>query len=153
VKVVLLLTVLLVSACDSPAPGDPATENATPVTPLAVRYDVYGAAGGNVPPAQTLVNPLGDDANAAEQGKVLFSAMNCDGCHGGGGAGFVGPSLIDGRWRYGDDDGALYHSIFYGRPQGMPAYGGMLSDATVWQLISYVRSQPVPGSVPTMSWQ
>ena len=33
---------------------------------------------------------------------TLFGAMNCDGCHGGGGVGWVqGPSLADGRWRYG----------------------------------------------------
>jgi len=79
--------------------------------------------------------------------------MNCDGCHGGGAVGFVGPSLVDGRWRYGGDDGALFHSIYYGRPHGMPAYGGILPDTTVWQLISYMRSQPVPGVVPTMVWQ
>jgi hypothetical protein len=28
----------------------------------------------------------------------------------------------------------------------------MLSDTTVWQLVSYVRSQPVPESVPTIAW-
>ena len=26
--------------------------------------------------------------------------MNCDGCHGGAGAGWVGPRLSDGRWRF-----------------------------------------------------
>jgi cytochrome c oxidase cbb3-type subunit 3 len=78
--------------------------------------------------------------------------MNCDGCHGGGGVGFVGPSLVDGRWRYGADDGALFRSIFYGRPRGMPAYGGLLSDVTVWQLVTYMRTQPVPGVVPTVAW-
>jgi cytochrome c oxidase cbb3-type subunit 3 len=78
--------------------------------------------------------------------------MNCDGCHGGGAVGFVGPSLVDGRWRYGGEDGALFHSIFYGRPRGMPAYGGILSDTTIWQLVTYVRSQPLPGVVPTAAW-
>ena len=32
---------------------------------------------------------------AARQGGVLFNVMNCDGCHGAGGLGFVGPSLVD----------------------------------------------------------
>ena len=74
----------------------------------------------------TLANPLDGDPNAAQQGKMLFAAMNCDGCHGGGAVGFVGPSLIDGRWRYGGGDGELFHSIYYGRAHGMPAYGGIL---------------------------
>ena len=84
---------------------------------------------------------------------MLFAAMNCDGCHGGGAVGFVGPSLIDGRWRYGGDDGELFHSIYYGRAHGMPAYGGLLPDTAVWQLIAYLRSEPVPGVVPTMAWK
>jgi len=120
--------------------------------PAAVRYDDYGAAGGLAPPAEDLLNPVSADANAVQQGAALFGAMNCDGCHGGGGLGFTGPSLVDGRWRYGGQDGALFHSIFYGRPHGMPAYGGLLSDATVWQLVTYIQSQPTPGVVPTVAW-
>jgi cytochrome c oxidase cbb3-type subunit 3 len=117
-----------------------------------VRYDQWGAAGNLAPPAGDLVNPFSEDPNAAREGEVLFDAMNCSGCHGGGALGFVGPSLVDGRWRYGGEDGALFHSIFYGRPNGMPAYGGILSDITVWQLVSYVRSQPIPVVVPTVAW-
>src|SRR5437870_6742060 len=30
---------------------------------------------------------------------TLFRSFNCDGCHGGGAVGAVGPSLADGRWR------------------------------------------------------
>ena len=79
--------------------------------------------------------------------------MNCNGCHGGGAVGFVGPSLTDGRWRYGGADGELFHSIYYGCAHGMPAYGGILPDTTIWQLIAYLRSEPVPGVVPTVVWQ
>ena len=127
----------------------PAERNAPP----SVSYDQHPSAGKLAPPAATLTNPLNADPAAAQQGQMLFAAMNCDGCHGGGAVGFVGPSLVDGRWRYGGEDGALFHSIFYGRPRGMPAYGGLLNDTTVWQLISYVRSQPVPAVVPTVAWQ
>jgi cytochrome c oxidase cbb3-type subunit 3 len=151
VKPVVAVSLLALTSCGGPGTDD-STGKATQSAPAAVRYDRYAAAGDNAPPGETLVNPLTGDPTAVEQGKALFSAMNCDGCHGGGGVGFVGPSLIDGRWRYGGDDGALYQSIFYGRPRGMPAYGGMLADATVWQLITYVRSQPVPGVVPTVAW-
>jgi mono/diheme cytochrome c family protein len=152
VKPVLAVALLALTACGGPGSADSEAGNAARNVPKAVRYDQYGAAGNLAPPAESLVNPLSGDTGAAQQGAVLFGAMNCSGCHGGGAVGFVGPSLVDGRWRYGGEDGALFHSIFYGRPNGMPAYGGLLSDATVWQLVTYVRSQPVPGVVPTVAW-
>src|SRR5215210_1639212 len=69
--------------------------------PPSVNYDQHVDAGGTAPPAGTLENPLKDDKQAAEDGGKLFSAFNCDGCHGGGAVGAEGPSLVDGRWRYG----------------------------------------------------
>jgi cytochrome c oxidase cbb3-type subunit 3 len=149
---VLAVSLLALASCGGPEPADSETVTTARNLPAAVRYDQYGSAGNLAPPAEELVNPFNGDASAAEQGEVLFGAMNCDGCHGAGGLGFVGPSLVDGRWRYGGADGALFHSIFYGRSHGMPAYGGLISDATVWQLVTYVRSQPVPGVVPTVAW-
>lgn len=152
-KLLSAVILLTLAACGKPEPAEPeAVVDAPRNVPLSVRYDQWGAAGSLAPPAEDLVNPFSADPDAAKQGEVLFGTMNCDGCHGGGGLGFVGPSLVDGRWRYGGEDGALFHSIFYGRANGMPAYGGMLSDNTVWQLVSYVRSQPVPSVVPTVAW-
>jgi cytochrome c len=78
--------------------------------------------------------------------------MNCDGCHGGGATGDVGPSLVDGRWRYGGADEEVFQSIFYGRPKGMPAYGGALGADGVWMIVSYLKSQPVPDIVPTTNY-
>ena len=78
--------------------------------------------------------------------------MNCDGCHGGGAIGWVGPSLVDGRWRYGGSDEEIFTSIFYGRPKGMPAYGGVIGTDGVWMLVAYIKSQAVPAVVPTTSW-
>jgi cytochrome c oxidase cbb3-type subunit III len=118
----------------------------------AIIYRQHVNAGGAEPPGATMANPLSDDSIAAREGEKIFGTMNCDGCHGGGGLGWVGPSLVDGRWRYGESDGALFHSIFYGRPRGMPAYGGILPADAVWRLVSYLRAQPVPKSVPTQSW-
>jgi cytochrome c oxidase cbb3-type subunit 3 len=155
IRVVRLAFVIALSAlvaCGGPEPTEPAPGKSGRDVPAAVRYDQYGAAANIAPPAAALVNPFSADPGAVEQGAALFDAMNCSGCHGGGAVGFVGPSLVDGRWRYGGEDGALFHSIFYGRPHGMPAYGGMLSDTTVWQLVSYVQSQPVPDVVPTVAW-
>jgi cytochrome c551/c552 len=78
--------------------------------------------------------------------------MNCDGCHGGGAVGWVGPSLVDGRWRYGGSDDEIFSSIFYGRPKGMPAYGGVVGTDGVWMLVAYIKAQAVPPVVPTTSW-
>jgi len=133
--------VILVAADQAPAP------------PPSIIYDDHVNAGGAVPPGARLVNPLARDAEAVRTGGQIFSAMNCDGCHGGGALGWVGPSLVDGRWRYGGADGAVFHSIFYGRPRGMPAYGGLLSSDAIWQVVTYLRAQPVPKNVPTQSFQ
>lgn len=153
-KLAALLVLLTLAACGGPEPASRESQTAQSGRdgPAAVRYDQYGSAGSVSPPADTLANPLVSDPTASQQGALLFDAMNCSGCHGGGGVGFVGPSLVDGRWRYGGEDGALFHSIFYGRANGMPAYGGLLSDTSVWQLVAYVQSQPVPDVVPTVVW-
>ena len=98
------------------------------------------------------VNPLAGNAKAIAAGESLFSSMNCDGCHGGGGSGWVGPSLADGRWRFGGDDTALYHSIAHGRPRGMPAYGELLPEEFIWQLVSYLQQLRAPPGVPTQYW-
>ena len=120
--------------------------------PGAVPYDQHVSAGGLPPPAATYVNPFAGDAPSAAQGAQLFAAMNCDGCHGGGAVGFVGPSLVDGRWRYGGSDGALFQSIQSGRPRGMPAYGGVMPPDAIWKVVTYLRSLPVPEGVATLAW-
>ena len=121
--------------------------------PASIRYPDHVAAGGNQPPAGDITNPLKPDSTNAADGAKIFSAMNCDGCHGGGALGWVGPSLVDGRWRYGGTDGALFQSVFYGRPRGMPAYGGILSPSAIWKIVSYIRAQPIPVTVPTESFK
>jgi cytochrome c oxidase cbb3-type subunit 3 len=140
------LALLAVVACSQP-------EGEAPVTRAAIRYDQHLSAGERVPAGDTLRNPVAGDATAQTLGEKLFSAMNCDGCHGGGATGFAAPSLVDGRWRYGGADAALFHSVFYGRPRGMPAYGGLMSEASIWQLVTYLSAQPVPATVPTQLWR
>jgi cytochrome c len=110
------------------------------------------AAGGILPAANALSAPRPADVSP-EAGGNLFASMNCDGCHGGGAVGWVGPSLVDGRWRYGGSDEELFTSIFYGRPKGMPAYGGVIGTDGVWMLVSYIKAQPAPPVVPTTSWE
>jgi cytochrome c oxidase cbb3-type subunit 3 len=100
-----------------------------------------------------LHNPKSGDAATAKAGELLFATMNCDGCHGGAGSGWVGPNLADGRWRYGGSDAEVFSSIFFGRPKGMPAFGGRLDTDGVWTLVTYLKSLPVPDDVPTQSWE
>jgi cytochrome c len=118
----------------------------------AIGYDAHVAAGGVAPPAGQPVAPPPRAASDVTAGQGLFSAMSCDGCHGGGAVGWVGPSLVDGRWRYGGGDRDIFQSIFYGRPKGMPAYGGVLGADGVWMIVRYLEAQPVPAVVPTSSY-
>ena len=108
-------------------------------------------AGGILPAANALSAPRPAKLNP-DAGGTLFSAMNCDGCHGGGAIGWVGPSLVDGRWRYGGSDEEIFTSIFYGRPKGMPAYGGVIGTDGAWMLVAYIKAQAPPPVVPTTSW-
>jgi len=110
-------------------------------------------AGGVLPPAGALGNPLRENAQTAAEGAKLFTGMNCDGCHGAGAVGQVGPSLTARRWRYGGTDAEIFQSIFYGRPRGMPAFGGALPPDMIWKIVTYIKSLPPPGDVPTESWQ
>jgi cytochrome c oxidase cbb3-type subunit 3 len=79
------------------------------------------------------------NAWAMNQGKRLFTWFNCVGCHGHGGGG-SGPALMDAEWIYGADLISISQSIVYGRPNGMPAFGGKLSHDQAFQLAAYVRS-------------
>jgi cytochrome c oxidase cbb3-type subunit III len=121
--------------------------------PPAVSYEMNIPAGGAQPPGGNLQNPFKGDKAAADEGGKLFGAFNCDGCHAGGAVGAVGPSLADGRWRYGGNDGELYSTIFYGRPKGMPAFGGTLPPEAIWRLVTYIQSlQPAKDTLSTVAW-
>jgi cytochrome c oxidase cbb3-type subunit III len=139
-------------ACCARTAAPPAAPGAG-APPPAIAYEAHLAAGGIVPAGGTLRNPHAGDAAVAKNGALLFTAMNCDGCHGTDGAGFVGPNLGAGRWRYGGADAEVFSSIYYGRPKGMPAFGGALGPEGVWTLVTYLRSLPKPDDLPTESWQ
>lgn len=73
------------------------------------------------------------------QGKQLYDAYNCVGCHAHGGGG-MGPPLMDEKWIYGSEPQQIYGSIVYGRPNGMPSFHGKIPDSQVWPIVAYVRS-------------
>ena len=107
------------------------------------------AAGGLPPPGPVVRNPYRGDSAIARAGGKLFVSMHCSDCHGDAAAGAVGPNLGDGRWRYGATDAAVFRSIYFGRPRGMPAFGGVLGAQGVWVLVTYLRSLPPPADQPT----
>ncbi len=133
-------------------------EHATPAKPQVganppgIEYEAHIAAGGLPPPAAELHNPHAGDGATAKTGAALFTSMNCDGCHGAAGSGWVGPSLADKRWRYGGSDSEVFMSIYYGRPRGMPAFGGALGSEGIWALVTYLKSLSAPSDDPTESW-
>jgi mono/diheme cytochrome c family protein len=85
-------------------------------------------------------NPYEGDKGAITQGGKLFIAYNCLDCHGAEGSGAMGPSFQDGRWHFGGAPGEVFESIYEGRPDGMPAWGGRIANSEIWMLTAYVRS-------------
>ena len=107
-----------------------------------------GRAAPN-PSSLRLTNPFDRDPQATTVGSQLYHSYNCIDCHGMDGSGAMGPSLADGRWRFGGSPSQVFESIYQGRPQGMPAWGGRISDSDVWRLVAYVRSLQVGKDVAT----
>lgn len=110
-------------------------------------------AGGRPLPVTETKNPYAGRGDVAGQGAQLFIQMNCDGCHGDGGTGAVGPNLADGRFKYGAGDAALFQSIYEGRPNGMPAWGAVLGPDVVWRLVTYVQSLKPTEDLATEDWK
>ena len=87
-------------------------------------------------------NPHEGNERARTLGSQLFISYNCVDCHGADGAGAIGPSLQDGRWHYGGSAAEIFESIYQGRPEGMPAWGGRIADDQIWMLVTYLRALP-----------
>jgi cytochrome c oxidase cbb3-type subunit III len=112
------------------------------------QHIALGRTGPN-PSALRLTNPFEADPQAKTVGSQLYHSYNCVDCHGMDGSGAMGPSLADGRWRFGGTPSEVFESIYQGRPDGMPAWGGRISDADIWRLVAYVRSLEVGKNVST----
>ncbi|HJU68761.1 MAG TPA: c-type cytochrome [Gemmatimonadaceae bacterium] len=91
-----------------------------------------------------LRNPFEGNRDAIATGARIFVAYNCVDCHGADGSGAMGPSFQDGRWRFGGSASEVFESIYQGRPEGMPAWGGRISEEQIWMLVAYVRSLTGP---------
>jgi cytochrome c oxidase cbb3-type subunit 3 len=101
------------------------------------------------PPTQGGPGPqYANDSKQVAEGKKLFTEYNCVGCHFNG-AGGIGPAFLDKVWTYGGSIEQIHASIRDGRPNGMPAWGGKLSDEQIWQLAAYAHSLPSDAPIPT----
>lgn len=121
---------LLLAACNK---GEKPAASAADTT--AAAPDTSGPKTASIP-----LHEFTGDVRLASEGRQLFLTHNCYGCHGGLAGGAMGPSLRDTTWKYGGSDSLIYRTIHDGRPMGMPAWGGALSDAQIKALVSYIHS-------------
>ena len=120
----------------APASGLTEAVHVNPMQPGSSKPAPPNAPTAKEPPGP---GPYGDNAWAVAQGKQLYVAFNCAGCHANGGGG-MGPALMDDRWIHGGSPAEIYSSIVEGRPKGMPSFAGKISEQQTWQLVAYVRS-------------
>ena len=123
----------------------------------AGEVDLYAGGGGrasellHVPvvkhlfPGPVIVDPniespVADDPGAAQRGMDYYNQFNCIGCHAPNGAGGMGPSLSNATFLYGSEPENIFLTILQGRPRGMPAWGAVLPDHIIWDLVAYIKS-------------
>lgn len=102
---------------------------------------------GAIPTRPVIKNPAQGDPKAAERGMTYFTSFNCVGCHAPNGAGGMGPALSNNIFIYGAEPENIYLSIYQGRPNGMPAWGAVLPDSVIWDLVTYIgkiSNEPTP---------
>jgi putative heme-binding domain-containing protein len=90
--------------------------------------------------AQTTVNPLAGDPEAAAGGGAAFRPY-CTPCHGVHGEGGRGPDLTRGVYPAGDKDPDLYRTISNGIPgTEMPGFAGDFREEDIWRIVAFLRS-------------
>ena len=105
---------------------------------------------GAVSTGANVKNPVSGDPMATERGMKYFVSFNCVGCHAPNGGGGMGPSLSDpAMFKYGTDPAALFLVITHGAPLGMPAWGTVLPENVIWDMVSYIESLK---NVPRPAW-
>lgn len=147
-----VLAAVSLTACKPQQPAGASASQVGRVDLPQVSY-VLRAPEGPVPTLavsyvqSSVRNPFERNQGAIEEGRFLYVRMNCAYCHGFDGKGGMGPDLTDQRWRYGASDADIFNSIFRGRAQGMPAWGEILPQIQIWELVAYVQS--LGGANPT----
>ena len=142
-SLVPLLLVAALCSCDREerqSRGKPMSETVPTASP-----DTVFVSTQTLPPLDARAKSYEHNASAISEGQRLYNWMNCAGCHFHGGGG-MGVALMDDKWRYGGRIDQIVASIAEGRPNGMPAWRGKLTEQQMWQLAAYVRS--LSGQVP-----
>jgi cytochrome c oxidase cbb3-type subunit III len=134
---VVCATVLVAWSAGAQEPKPTAKQAAADAQLL--RVPISGYVIGGKPRGAAITNPYENDRQALVQGRMLFDAMNCSGCHAAEGGGGMGPPLSDNDWIYGNSPGNIYLTISQGRPNGMPSFENLGADS-IWKLVAYVRS-------------
>ncbi|WP_314957646.1 cytochrome c [Bradyrhizobium cosmicum] len=103
-----------------------------------MRVPVTHLFPGAQPSSPIIKNPAQGDPNALQRGMTYYINFNCVGCHAPNGGGGMGPALSNGLFTYGSQPENIYLSIYQGRPNGMPAWGAVLPDSVIWDLVTYI---------------
>jgi cytochrome c oxidase cbb3-type subunit III len=142
----LLIVGLTVAGCERESRP---FEDITGATASARKDAPPPLAAGLQAPVPAQISPFQENAYGLSEGKRFFDLYNCSGCHAHGGGG-MGPALMDDRWIYGSHPANIFRTIVDGRPNGMPAFGGKVPDAQVWQLVAFVQSMSGHAPVPSL---
>jgi cytochrome c oxidase cbb3-type subunit 3 len=160
VALVSLLSAVPARADADDAPGTPAKQTLSQ-NPNAsnAQQDEPSAANlltvplvTNIPGGVTVPvpkSPVGDDPEAVQRGMQYFNGFNCVGCHAANGGGGMGPALSNRFFKYGSEPAQMYNVIAHGAPLGMPAWGTVLPDSAIWDIIAYIQSI---SSAPSAQW-
>ena len=102
-------------------------------------------------------------SNVAAVGEIPETfTKQCASCHGSDLKGEISQSLLDGSWQFGSSKNDIMRSIKFGYPQhGMPAWGGILADAEIDSLVSFLMQEeerlgitkpPIPETLETQDY-
>lgn len=108
-----------------------------PATTAAMQDPPAGPAGGT-----PLAGGPGSGGGRGANPAAASFAEHCASCHGTDLAGGRAPSLFSEAWLATITDARMTESIRDGVPgTGMPAFGSLLNNDQIWQLVQYVRLQ------------
>jgi cytochrome c oxidase cbb3-type subunit 3 len=131
--------VLLSGAADLPH-GDATKGGEAPTPSRLLDVPVTHIVPGNIDVKPNIKSPVAGDAAAMTRGMKYFDNFNCSGCHAANAGGGMGPALSNHSFKFGGDPANIYLTIAQGRPNGMPAWGTLLPDNVIWDLVAYIRS-------------
>jgi cytochrome c oxidase cbb3-type subunit 3 len=141
---IVVITAAMISILSPGAPPKAFADNYGGAVPAGalLRVPVTGIYPGGAPTGlnPAMQNPLANDPDAVQRGMKDFDVFNCSGCHAANAGGGMGPSLSNDLWIYRSSPANIYLTIVQGRSAGMPAFGAMLPDRTVWELVAYIQS-------------